>query len=81
MKRTTHPDPVETCNDQLEIASAVCTSSLDELIREGAQQMLARALELEVADYLRRPGMGMREMRTAIASSCAMEVASHARFK
>jgi len=50
MKST--PDSSTDSNAEACEASFVCRSALDEILRRGAQQMLANAIELEVEQYL-----------------------------
>ncbi len=50
MKST--PDSSAESNTEACEASFVCRSALDELLRRGAQKMLASAIELEVEQYL-----------------------------
>lgn len=50
MKST--PSPSTESNSEACEASFVCRSALDEILRSGAQQMLASAIELEVQQYI-----------------------------
>ena len=46
------PSPTTDSNSEACEASFVCRSALDEIVRRGAQQMLAGAIELEVQQYI-----------------------------
>ena len=46
------PSPTTDSNSEACEASFVCRSALDEILRSGAQQMLASAIELEVQQYI-----------------------------
>ena len=64
----TEIEPVESSEDVLTA-----------LVRDGAQEMLAAALEQEVGTTL--PSMPTRVTRAAIASSCATDTAARARSR
>ena len=55
-------------------STAVVGSLLDELVRDGARQMLAAALQAEVAAYVEQ--FATFSTRTGTGSSCAMGTTS-----
>lgn len=48
----TEPDSSARSNHEACEASFVCRSALDEIVRKGAQRMLAEAIEMEVQQYI-----------------------------